>query len=254
MTDQPDKKRLDLDPIQVAAGTLAAVTSAVGASFLGVGGTLAGAGVGSVLATVGGAVYGHYLERTRQQVRSVVFRNRAAQSRSIPRSGTDDALTRRSSRTTEADLPAVTLATNRSNRPAAAWLRSRRFALGGSAVMTFGLALAVISGVEAATRKPVAAMVNGTDHTASSTVGAVLGGHAATPVTPPATETPTPPPTSTHGVGGDHTSTATSTTPPDSTSPEASEAATGVPGTISPAPSPGITETPAPVPTTPGVE
>ncbi|HEY9378451.1 MAG TPA: hypothetical protein VIQ02_15335, partial [Jiangellaceae bacterium] len=74
MTEQSDNKRIDLKSTQVAAGSLASVTSAVAASQLGVAGTLVGAGVGSVVGTVAGAVYEHYLDRTHHHVRAVVPR------------------------------------------------------------------------------------------------------------------------------------------------------------------------------------
>jgi hypothetical protein len=63
---------LNLNAIQVSAGILAALTGAFAASFLGVGGTLVGAAVGSIASTVGGEVYKHYLERTHERLRGAV--------------------------------------------------------------------------------------------------------------------------------------------------------------------------------------
>ena len=54
---------LGLSVAQVLGGALAAATSALAASFLGVAGTLVGAVVGSVVATVGAAVYAHSLRK-----------------------------------------------------------------------------------------------------------------------------------------------------------------------------------------------
>jgi hypothetical protein len=65
-------RRFNLSAIQVSAGILAALTGAVAASFLGVGGTLVGAAVGSIASTVGGEVYKHYLERTHERLRGAV--------------------------------------------------------------------------------------------------------------------------------------------------------------------------------------
>ncbi len=75
-------RRFNLSAIQVSAGILAALTGAVAASFLGVGGTLVGAAVGSIASTVGGEVYKHYLERTHERLRGAVdvHRFRTAQS------------------------------------------------------------------------------------------------------------------------------------------------------------------------------
>ena len=60
-----EKPALALSPTALAAGALAAVTSAVVGSHLGTAGTLAGAGLGSVIGAVATALYSFGLERTR---------------------------------------------------------------------------------------------------------------------------------------------------------------------------------------------
>src|ERR1017187_6078332 len=75
-------RRFNLSAIQVSAGILAALTGAVAASFLGVGGTLVGAAVGSIASTVGGEVYKHYLERTHERLRGAVDVRRYRTARS----------------------------------------------------------------------------------------------------------------------------------------------------------------------------
>ena len=79
MTDTTEKTqpRLELSGIQVVGGALAATTSAVAASYLGVAGTLAGAALGSVVATVGGSLYTYSLRRTTDRVRTVAHRTPA---------------------------------------------------------------------------------------------------------------------------------------------------------------------------------
>ena len=62
---------LGLSPAQVIASALAAATSALAASFLGVAGTIVGAIVGSIVATIGSAVYAHSLQRAHSQLRVV---------------------------------------------------------------------------------------------------------------------------------------------------------------------------------------
>jgi len=224
MADQPDRK-LELNPTQVVAASLGAVTSAVAASYLGVGGTLAGAGVGSVVATVGGAVYGHYLEQTRQRVHTAVART------STPAAA--------ASRPTS--TPAAATSTSEKDVSTTAWLRSRRLALGVSALATFGLALGVITGVEAITRKPVSAAVRGTDGTGSSTLGELFaGGRDAKKATP----TPTPTPTS--GPTGPSTPAAT---PSGSADPQPTQ--TPGEGGSAPATAPSGSQAPTPAPTTP---
>lgn len=66
------KERLDLSFSQVLGGALAAVTSAVAASYLGVAGTLIGAALGSVIITVGTALYKLWLRSTNERLRKVV--------------------------------------------------------------------------------------------------------------------------------------------------------------------------------------
>ena len=56
---------------QVVGSALAAATSALAASFLGVAGTLIGAVVGAVIATIGGAVYSHSLVKAATQLRVI---------------------------------------------------------------------------------------------------------------------------------------------------------------------------------------
>jgi hypothetical protein len=57
---------------QVLAGAMAAVTAALIGSTMGVAGTVVGAGLASVISTVGGALYLRSIERTRESVRTVV--------------------------------------------------------------------------------------------------------------------------------------------------------------------------------------
>ncbi len=69
-TPQRDRERFfGLSAAQVAASALAAGTSAFAASTLGVAGTLIGALVGSLIATIASAVYSHSLRRAGQRLR-----------------------------------------------------------------------------------------------------------------------------------------------------------------------------------------
>jgi len=72
----------NLNAVQVSAGILATLTGAIAASYLGVGGTLVGAAIGSVASTVGGEVYKHYLERTHERLRGAVDGRRYRTARS----------------------------------------------------------------------------------------------------------------------------------------------------------------------------
>ncbi|MEU0357062.1 hypothetical protein [Streptomyces cyaneofuscatus] len=68
---EPKEGRIDLSLPQVAGSAVAAVAAAVAASQLGVYGTIAGAGVMSVVATCGGSVFQHFFRRTGEQIREV---------------------------------------------------------------------------------------------------------------------------------------------------------------------------------------
>ncbi|MFD5655817.1 hypothetical protein [Streptomyces sp. NPDC127039] len=64
-----EPRRLDLSVPQVAGSALAAVVAAKLASSFGVYGTIAGAGLISVVATCGGSVLQHFFKRTGEQIR-----------------------------------------------------------------------------------------------------------------------------------------------------------------------------------------
>ena len=61
---------IHLSGTQVIASVLATLTGAVAASYLGVGGTLVGAAVGSLASTMGTEIYKHYLLRSKEGLRS----------------------------------------------------------------------------------------------------------------------------------------------------------------------------------------
>src|ERR687888_120266 len=72
MPQKQEPQRLNLNAAQVAGGALAAVTSAVVAARFGVGGTLIGAGLASVVSTTGTTLYSHVLRRTGSKARGVL--------------------------------------------------------------------------------------------------------------------------------------------------------------------------------------
>ena len=67
MTEQ-EQDRVEINWVQVSASALAAVSSAVLLSTVGVAGTIIGAAVGSVVATAGSAIYSYYLRITHERV------------------------------------------------------------------------------------------------------------------------------------------------------------------------------------------
>lgn len=68
MTKSPDARRLDIDWVRTIAGALAAVAAAVVLSTLGAAGTLIGAALGSIVATVAGAVFAQGLDSSRRRL------------------------------------------------------------------------------------------------------------------------------------------------------------------------------------------
>lgn len=63
-----ERPRIEVNWVQSTAGALAAVSSAVLLSTFGVAGTLIGAALGSLVITLGGAVYSYSIRATRHQV------------------------------------------------------------------------------------------------------------------------------------------------------------------------------------------
>ncbi|MFI5839190.1 hypothetical protein ACIA8K_05660 [Catenuloplanes sp. NPDC051500] len=71
--DDGDNHRVwsKIDLVKLSAGTLAAISSAVCASWLGVTGTIVGAALASVVATVGQEIYAHSLKRAHKRLQGV---------------------------------------------------------------------------------------------------------------------------------------------------------------------------------------
>lgn len=100
MSEQSDEpRRLEINWIQAVGGALAAVSSAVLLSTVGVAGTIIGAAIGSVLVTVGNSVYPYYLAASKERVAAAaVVAKEAARTRARTRSGATS--------TTEMRMPA----------------------------------------------------------------------------------------------------------------------------------------------------
>jgi hypothetical protein len=168
-SDAPPK--LDLNIVQLLAGTLAAVTAAVVASRLGVAGTVIGTAVGSIVATVGGALYTVSIRRTHARLRrlrphdptSAQLSTDAGGSPGAGRPSGGDSVWRR------LHLPG--------NWPV----------LAGSAVAVFVLSMGTVWAVEALGGRSLCALTGGCDSRQTSTF-------AQPPPTtpPPAAASPTP--------------------------------------------------------------
>jgi len=264
-TQQRD--RVDISWVQVFGSALAAVTSAVLLSTVGVAGTIIGAAIGSVFATAGSAIYAHYLRITRARVAAA--QAAAAERVSRARSGAsgvwaesrraDDGrgrtTTLRSDRAraeledAEQDLDEAGEQDKPSWREAAAGLPWKR--IGVLAGGVFLVAMLVIVSFELATGRPVSQYTGGSSDTGARTSIPGLGGSRGR-------STPTPAPTGTPTTGGSASSpssgpsaTSTPSTAPSgtpSTAPTTS-APSATPTTAAPttgAPSHAPTATPSP--------
>ncbi|WP_436701624.1 hypothetical protein [Nocardioides sp. BYT-33-1] len=195
------------------AGAAAAVTVAVLLSTLGAAGTLIGAALGSIIATVSSALYKQGIESSRRRMAEV-------QAAALQRVNLADQNVRRAAR--RADPEAAGRELDRAHRhldaageelgdeppgpaPATApsrWadLQWKRIAMLAAAV--FVLALLVISAVELVAGKSVSTITGGTDGRDRTSLSGVFGnggkgdkGKDPRPQEPPAEETPTPTPT-----------------------------------------------------------
>jgi hypothetical protein len=253
--DEPAPRKLELSPAQVAGSALAAVSGAVLASWLGTTGTIVGAALGSVIATVGATAYTYSLRRT-----SAVVRRTAAQVREtgmastvvIPRiSGHRPQLPQPIDGSDESDAEPGAR-TDDGNRPEGddegrfAVLRSLpwvKVALTAAAVMV--VAMAGITAFEAVTGKPVSAYTRGGSSTGTSVNGVLGLDHSPKKAKP--TETPSPIPSPSESVSP---SGSPSASPSESPSSAPSEVPTSTPTpTIPSTPSPTVE--PSPVTPTP---
>ena len=187
MTDAPPdpQPKLDIDWLKTLAGALAAVTTAVLLSTLGAAGTLIGAAVGSVAATIATALYSQGLATSRQKVASVAKDNallkvgvaQAEVRRAVRRSDDTAAL---DAHLEHADEQLAEAQEELDRQPAARSWRTlpwRRVALlaGG----TFVAAMVVLLAFEAIGGKPVSSYTGGTDGSGGTSISR-LGGSGGT--------------------------------------------------------------------------
>ena len=229
-------ERVAINWFQVSGSALAAVSSAVLLSTVGVAGTIIGAAVGSVVVTAGGSIYSHYLEISRNRVataqsvaRARMTRSRSARLDAQQRKRADDELRRAEQQLADAEDETV----KPSWRELLAGLRWRRIAAGAAAI--FVLAMLIIVTFEMVTGRAVSTYTGGTDGNPRTSVPG-LGGRSA-PGTPDKSPTPTQSP------AGGATQTTTTATP-------TSTPSTPGPSTASPSPSPTVAGTESTSPTT----
>ena len=249
MTEDNESK-LEIDWLRTIAGALAAVSSAVALSTLGAAGTIIGAALGSVIATVGGALYGHGLDRSRRRLAE-------AQTLAIRKVGVAQAEVRRANRSrgdgtlvdahlthadenldqAKEDLEAIA---SEPEQPAwrerFATLPWKRIALVAAGL--FAAAILAITAFELATGSSVSEITGGSDKGDGPTISRIGGGADETKDEPsqpegepddePSSE-PSPSPTQEEE-------------PTESDDPSPSEAPTSVPTPSEPVGSPELTE------------
>jgi hypothetical protein len=177
---KPAKAR-PVNLVEILAGTLSAVSTAVAASFLGVTGTIVGAVVGSVLGTLATAFYAQSLTRGHDRLKAL---------RPRPGAGTPKT--------------AATLTGTVYGR------RKRRWPLAvGTTAAAFALAIAGITTAELAFGHPLSNLFGG-HATATTTITTVSSGSGADST--PADTGATPAPTTSAGADAS-TSPTTTTTP-----------------------------------------
>jgi|tagenome__1003787_1003787.scaffolds.fasta_scaffold20802721_2 hypothetical protein len=177
-------KRLGLSLTQIAGGALAAVTAAVAASYLGVAGTLIGAGLGSVVSSVAAALYSTSLSRAARASKVLVVRPAGSGTGPLEASAQDPAAV-------PPELPPEPLAGPAGRQ----WWRNLRWGpVAAVAGVLFVAAMAVVNLSELAIGHPL-----GNSATSGTTLTNLGGSTPTTPspsgTAPAASPTGTPSPT-----------------------------------------------------------
>lgn len=234
MTEDTGQK-LGIDWLKTIAGALAAVSSAVLLSTLGAAGTIIGAALGSVVVTVGGALYGQGLARSRARLAQapIAVRRRPGIARAEATTANRH----------QADDPAAALADEPhgpGRRERFAMLPWKRIWLGAAGLFA-GTVLA-ITAFEVAAGSTLSSMTGGSGGGGGTTI-THLGGGSGGGTSPDDGQTPSDGTTSPSSEPTDQAS------PTDLASPtaEPTDAATGSPSeSASPAPAPATPTTPEP--------
>lgn len=185
-----DRPKLELSAPQVIGGALAAASAAVASSWLGVAGTVLGAVIVSLVASIGSTLYTHSLERSSRKIREtlpvVPLRSATAFTTRVARDPQHSA-----AHDTTLPMPAVgdpsdeggTVAAEQTQafetpaRPGRSPLQWRTVAV--TALASLALAAAVLTGFETFVGKPVSAITGANDD--GGTTVSQLVGHDSSP-------------------------------------------------------------------------
>ena len=188
-----DRPKLELSGPQIIGGALAAASAAVAASWLGVAGTVLGAVIVSLVASIGSALYTHSLERSSSRDPRVAARQsrsgRFADARRGGRRSRDrGAAARRDTGCRRRRPPESSGAARRA--PASG--RSRGAPSRVSALASLALAAAVLTGFETFVGKP-ASSITGAGDDGGTTVSQLVGNGSSTARTRATRSHPTTP-------------------------------------------------------------
>jgi hypothetical protein len=241
------RPRLQLSATQLIASALAAVTTTIAASFLGINGTVIGAAVASVLTVAGNAIYSHSIHRTRERVRTAVP---AVTWRSVgtaptellpdqPQPWQQPAATTTPTATASAAAGATPGWSDATTAQRPRQRRLRR--LGFATVGVFVAILAALTSAELVAGRPISDLLQGKSSSGTS-VTSVLGSQSGSRSSSPGTSSPTPVTTVTQTVVPKvvtATPTVTQTAPAVTVTPAATTTRTAAPTTpASPAATP----------------
>lgn len=209
---EKSERALGLSPAQVVGSALAATSAALVASMAGTAGTIIGAGVGSLIATVGAAVYTWWIRRTGEIARRTAAQMRLAAlaTQPLPRTVAQGPMRFRKDRGSATDQGAAEAGTPPEgqhvdtadpDRPedqdeTRFTLPWRKILLATAVVGV--ITLATITVIEGIAGRPVSSLTGGSDSTGTSVGHVVRSDDNAEKApteedqAPPATEEPTP--------------------------------------------------------------
>jgi hypothetical protein len=222
-----ERRSLELSATQLVAGGLATSTATVVASYLGVAGTIIGAGVMSIVTTAGATIYQHYLDRGKEL--TVLREGRAAAPAGSPAETIVEKDVADGAEDTD-DIEDVAA----EERPRQ---RVRWYVVAGAAVAIFAVVMGGVTLVESMTDRPLSAMVGGPGATGTS-LGQTFGDDGSEPANPPATPTTSPSASPSLSTAPAPPPTGGASTRPPAPPPPTSPPATTAPTTLTPTPAP----------------
>jgi hypothetical protein len=231
MPPELEERKIGLSPAQVAGSALAAVSGALLASFAGTTGTIIGTAIGSVVATVGAALYTWSLRRTSAAVRRTAaqVRQTALTTGALPRPVVPNLRHKAGKDSTHPDAGDADSGARTEAEAEASAVRSLPWVkLAVASVGVTGVVLGGITAFEAVTGQPIASLVGGSDAHGTTLGNVGRGGSASTPDKQPTdktTKTPSDDSSQAPAPGSDTSKTPTVPSSSDTPTPQPSETA-----------------------------